>query len=44
MFPPPLTGGGWGVGETATSRFHVNLLPYPNPPRQGGGDLLVLLQ
>ena len=44
LTPPPLTGGGWGVGEAATCRFHGKLPPHPNPPPQGGRGLFRLLQ
>lgn len=35
--PPPLTGGGRGVGEATTAtEFHRQLPPLPNPPPPGG--------
>lgn len=38
--PPPLTGGGWGVGEAAVASNHeeCNLPPTLTLPRKGGGD------
>jgi hypothetical protein len=33
-------GGGWGVGEAATCRFHGELPPTLTLPRKGGGDFL----
>src|ERR1700688_1362972 len=44
LTPPPLTGGGWGVGEAATCRFHGKLPPHPTPPPQGGRGFFGLLQ
>ncbi len=44
LTPPPLTGGGWGVGEAATCKFNGKLPPHPNPPPQGGRGLFRLLQ
>jgi len=37
--PPPLTGGGWGVGEGAPCRYHGNFPPTLTLPRQGGGNV-----
>ena len=36
--PPPLTGGGWGVGEAPTSGAYGNLPPTLTLPRQAGGN------
>ena len=36
--PPPLTGGGRGVGEAPASGLRDNLPPTLTLPRQGGGD------
>ena len=36
--PPPLTGGGWGVGEETNCRATAISPPTLTLPRQGGGD------
>jgi len=36
--PPPLTGGGQGVGEGASGSTSANVTPSPTLPRQGGGS------
>jgi len=38
--PPPLTGGGWGVGEDATCGYDGTFPPTLTLPRQGGGNIL----
>ena len=42
--PPPLTGGGQGVGEVATCRFHIYFPLFLTLPRQGGGNFWFFLQ
>jgi len=37
--PPPLAGGGQGVGEGATGVNAGNVTPTPALPRQGGGSM-----
>ena len=40
-FPPPLTGGGEGVGElSSVSNLNGTFPPTLTLPRQGGGDVL----
>lgn len=36
--PPPLTGGGQGVGEGASGSTSANVTPSPTLPHQGGGS------
>ena len=37
LAPPPLTGGGWGVGEIVTAAFHGNFPLTPTLSRKGRG-------
>jgi len=37
--PPPLTGGGWGVGDNATCDYRGTFPPTLTLPRQGGGNI-----
>ncbi|MDZ4184365.1 MAG: exodeoxyribonuclease V subunit gamma [Desulfuromonadales bacterium] len=39
LAPPPLTGGGRGVGEDSTEALRRHLPPLPSPPPQGGRGL-----
>ena len=38
LAPPPLTGGGWGVGAAAGSSKDGTFPPTLPLPRKGGGD------
>jgi hypothetical protein len=44
MIPPPLTGGGQGVGEAGTLLFHGTFPPTLALSRRGGGKVLETLR